>query len=66
MDHPSTGTPLPQFILTPGGLVPASVTQNPQVDSTGYEPNLADTQPPGSTLNLMPPPPLSGRSDRRG
>eukprot|EP00971_Amphidinium_carterae_P059655 1179981-Amphidinium_carterae.1 len=34
MPHPSTQTPLPPLILTPGGLVPISAAQNPQLDST--------------------------------
>eukprot|EP00971_Amphidinium_carterae_P297635 5913357-Amphidinium_carterae.1 len=34
MLHPATGTPLPPLILTPGGLVPISASQNPMLDPT--------------------------------
>eukprot|EP00971_Amphidinium_carterae_P220444 4376131-Amphidinium_carterae.2 len=68
MSQPATGTPLPPLILTPGGLVPISAAQNPQLDSTGYEPNPTGIHPPGGTPALMPPPPppQTGRGDRRG
>eukprot|EP00971_Amphidinium_carterae_P137971 2734594-Amphidinium_carterae.1 len=64
MTQPSTGTP-PPLILTPGGPLPVSVTQNQLLDSTGYEPNQLGTQPPGGTPAL-PPLPHSGGGDRRG